>query len=250
METLHTREESSDIESLIGDIDSLPEKYQSTLPFKGLPNYQDPSIIDRRKSLYEKVKDQISSSGKVYYPGSGADPIPYKIFGDRIIYGSLNESNYFKMLKDTNSKKCSSYKKEIENTKNLDLLKTIYADINNSPFAENSFDLIIIHGLPLQIDTKLAKKISKLLKDGGLIVLENYDDIKNIYNQFETLKDQGFIPHKLNMFEGVSQVLYEKNTNSHFTLPITKDQFVKMYQEEPSSVGMSCHAFLVLKKPK
>jgi hypothetical protein len=109
--------------------------------------------ISKRKSFYRYIKKHFKPS-LVYYPGSGFDKVPKSVFGKyHVIHLTLLEhqsnANHLERLGDG-----------IE----------ILGDINNSPIADNSVDMILIHGAA---NKKMLEDFDRVLKPKGIVTIDN-----------------------------------------------------------------------------
>ncbi len=212
-------------------------------------------LESKRVSFYRKLAD-LFPEGRVYYPGSGADPVPLQAFGDRVVYGSLTESNYFRMIKDKGFEKPSAYKALIEQTSNIDQLRAVYADVRNSPFPNKTFRLIIINDLPLIFNDELVQEVNRLLEDGGVLVYEDAGDVKITTQNAESFVKEGFMPHGLDKAGGLSNVTYwgytsrvaMRSEGKQCMNGLSRGQFLEeLHQGRPTK--MRGHLFRVFEKP-
>ncbi|MBI2595465.1 hypothetical protein HYW46_01875 [Candidatus Daviesbacteria bacterium] len=105
---------------------------------------------ENRIPFYQRLRSLLPENFSVYYPGSGADPVPAIVFESRIIYGSLQESDYFGFLRGTAVCTGLCYSEVIKKYGPFGNLKMIYADLFNPPFKDKQFDLVIVDS-PLQM---------------------------------------------------------------------------------------------------
>lgn len=237
------------------------------IEYAGLTKFPNPDgyekdaenkLSKKRVDFYENL-NKFFPEGKMYYPGSGADPIPFKAFGERVVYGSLRESDYFSMLKNPNTPKPIIYAESIKQTKNLDKLKAVYADIYRSPFPDKSFKLITINGSPVKFDESLVSELDRLLSDGGAIVVEDDQDLNVLNENTLMLEKVGFVPHQLDKMGGITSVMYmgfpeneriqAYQNSTRLKTDISKKTFLSHLQKG-KDVSMSGHVFRVFQKPK
>src|SRR3989344_7637668 len=89
---------------------------------------------ESRKTFYEHLSRSLPNEPLIYYPVSGADPVPEIVFGSGVVYGSLRDSNYIGLLKKTDDSRALSYHGAIDKYGPFDDIKMIYANVLNSPF--------------------------------------------------------------------------------------------------------------------
>lgn len=213
-------------------------------------------LENKRVSFYQRLVNSFPQ-GKVYYPGSGADPVPLQMFGDRVVYGSLNDTDYFRMMRDKEFTKPKAYEELIEQTTNTDQLQAVYADVRNSPFPDKTFRIIIINSLPIQFDDQLVQEINRLLEDGGIIVYEDNRDIKILTQNAERFSNAGFTPHELDKVDGMDNITYWGYTSKMVVTDekgnrcmngLSRGQFLEELQGGKAT-KMKGHLFRVFKKP-
>lgn len=238
---------------------------QSNLEYAGITNFPESSdreknasklLAQKRDNFYTELAKKFPH-GKVYYPGSGPDPIPFRFFGERIVYGSLNEAKYLEWLKTNDGSHTSAYKDAINNTKGLDTLKAVYADIRKSPFPDKTFKIIFLNAIPIELDEETIEEIKRLLDDDGVLVYENTSkSLEDVEKDIKNLSTYGMAPSKLDKSGGITNVRYSGYLNGRrvfdddgtpFMFSLSKDQFVeKLRKHEP--VKMKGHEFRVFKK--
>jgi len=233
------------------------------LEYVGMSSFPEPDgfmnnafkKLENKRILFYQQLVNLFPLGKVYYPGSEADPIPLQIFGDRVVYGSLYESDYFRMVKDRELERPIDYEEQIGQTTNTDQLHAVYADVRKSPFPEKTFRIIIINRLRIQFDDKFVQEISRLLVDGGIIVYEDNTDIKILAQNAESFTNIGFTPHELDKTGGIDNITYWgytrklRVTDERGKIGLSRDQFLEELQRG-NATEMRGHLFRVLKKKK
>lgn len=243
-------------------INSETQKIDEGINLDQLPNpdgYKgnaETQVRKKRDKFYKKLAI-LFPDGKVYYPGSGSDPIPFKWFGKKVIYGSLMESNYFSMLKDKRTPKPSAYKAAILQTKNIKQIDGVYADIKKSPFPEKSFKIIILNSIPVEFNQQLAEELKRILDDDGIIVVEENGNIEVLNQQIESLKTRGFSLQQIDGAGVITNVMYfglPKDGGEHYHSdgkPVMSNISLAEFKERFSKgepVQIWGHLFKVLKK--
>lgn len=108
----------------------------------------------RRKDFLEWAKETFHSRN-IYYPGSGWDQLPKKIFGeDAVVHLSLEEirGGYFRKLG-------SGHK--------------VKGDFRESPFKDEAFDAVYICGTPPKITIGAVGEFYRILKNDGVLLFDN-----------------------------------------------------------------------------
>lgn len=119
--------------------------------YQGSPLVDESVSIPRELELLHYLKDTCGVE-KIYYPGSGGDPLPKKVFGENCINGTLSQVDSQMILQNS---------------------QNIFADYRKNPFPNNSFDAIYLHGLAGQedlLEIGALSEITRIIKDNGLIV--------------------------------------------------------------------------------
>ncbi len=238
------------------------------LEYAGISDFPKPDtlnkkrLMQKRKTFYQTLAKEIPR-GLVYYPASGSDPIPFQVFGERVIYSSLDDGNYFKMLKDPSISKPPLYEDEIRATSNLDRLRAIYADIQKTPLSNAVCKAIIMCSTPPNLLTvDIFKELVRILESGGLLVFETESDLKKQKRDIDTLMSTGyFIPHhNLDRFGGLTEVSYfgypdngiqiyqmTPNGKQRLMTDITREEFIESLRNG-KTVSMAGHIFRVFQK--
>lgn len=84
---------------------------------------------------------------RVLYPGSGADKIPRRVFGDRVVSVSREDTAY--------------YRREMN----------VQANMFVNPFPNDAFDMVYMHDIREILAGKPKEELVRVLKDKGLLVL-------------------------------------------------------------------------------
>ncbi len=236
--------------------DKMEVKYENISDPDGFNKGSYEQLLKKR-ALFYGVLAGLLPEGKMYYPGSGSDPIPYQAFGERVVYGSLQEAPYYEMFKNEDEAPLA-YKDVIAATSNRDKLLAVYADIRNSPFPDSSFIGIILNSIPIEFNGAVIGELQRVLQKGGLLVFEDNEDLKLQESKVYKLESNGFKPHVLDKFQGLSDVKYFGFPNNRpfiFTdengkrlmSGLKKDEYAQMLKNG-ENVKMSGHLMRVYKK--
>lgn len=124
-------------------------------------------VDQKRYAFLHWVKKTIDPQ-KIYYPGSGWDKIPKIVFGkNKIFHLSLEEN-----------KDVGGYFPRLGNS-----IK-IQGNFLESPFRDETFDLIIIHNSPYEVTVQGLSEFYRVLKTDGLLVLDNDGWEERMINHF------------------------------------------------------------------
>lgn len=207
----------------------------------------------KRKVFYNKLATKFSE-GKVYYPGSGADPVPYQAFGGRITYGSLDEVKYFDLFKKDDVKLGSANDDEVKNTKDHNNLSAVYADVHKSPFPDRTFKIIIFNGIATTFSDALVAELRRLLQNGGIVIYEDpSEDLKKVEKDINCLTRMGFVPNDMDKDGGQTYVSYFGGTgiyddeHNEIYRGLNRETFLKRLKSG-DPVRMKSHQFRVLQK--
>lgn len=194
-------------------------------------HYREHSQIkdERRQAVYSRIKSKLPEKHLVYYGASGSDPIPGQIFGNSVIYGSL-EKRYFDML-DSPSNGIPLRYKNFEGFPDGTKPKYLLADVYSNPFPDHQLDLVIINMPALfakNQEAALAGELARILKPGGVFILEDegmdiQDDIRSTYqtkwyrNILAALRTVGFQTHPLQKEIGqLSREILRSSSIEHY----------------------------------
>lgn len=219
----------------------------------GFKDGAEEKLEKKRKSFYKKLADKFPN-GMVYYPGSGADPIPYQAFGERIVYGSLDEVRYLDTFKNDDKKLGIAIDEKVKNTQDRDKLSAIYADIHKSPFPDKTFKIMIFNGIAVNFGDTLAEEIKRLLQDGGIVIYEDPSEEAKINEEnVNYLMKVGFVPVDMDKDGGQTYVSYFGATGLHDSegkeiyRGTNRENFLKKLKAG-NPVRMKSHQFRVLQK--
>lgn len=208
-------------------------------------------VLVKRKRFYAELA-ALFSEAKVYYPGCGADPVPYKYFGKNVVYGSLREVDYFGFLRNIDPKGPAVYAEEIKKTRGLDKLVGIYSDFKRSAFKPKSFDVIVMYDFPGDFSKEISIELKRLMVPGGILVYEDDSDLENQFVWVEGLKQEGFKLHKLDRYGGLTGVGYYYRIGSKNDpggrvcgVGLSQEDFVELMMEG-ADVYMAGHVVRVL----
>lgn len=151
-----------------------PELIQ--LPYDSFYRASNEAITQKRSEFYNQLASLLPDKSKVYYPGSGADPIPVTVFPDAI-YSSKDDAEYFSWLKTGNIQQPIRHTKDINELGPFPDLNAVYADVLKNPFGDDTFDLLILHGLPSRVfsNQALAREVKRVTRPEGLVVVDDRD---------------------------------------------------------------------------
>ena len=170
-----------------------------------------------RRNFYQLLKNELPADLWVYYPGSGADPIPAAVYGPKAVYTSnVKRDNFYYRALKSEEEPPNRYKRSIEEFGPFKDLNVLYSDVRTSPFRDASFDLIILNGLRGNINTtEFVNEISRILKPGGILVVEgdiSIDIQGRLDEQYSKLLQNfynlGFSLHELDRYGGAMNVTY------------------------------------------
>jgi SAM-dependent methyltransferase len=130
----------------------------------------------KRRAFLRFVQDTYDPE-HVYYPGSGTDRFPKEELGeDTITHLSLEENKdwysggYFDRLGSG---------------------QKVQGNYLQSPFKDGAFDAVFIHNTPVKTTTEGLKEFERVLKDKGVILLDNSNwDNKQLQDFLETVRER------------------------------------------------------------
>lgn len=201
-------------------------------------------ILQERENIYSFVRQEIMRRFNrviAYYPASGSDPIPLKIFGQDIIYGSLPDRPYIRWLKDARGHLPLSYKNRIRRQGPQPDLQAVLADINCPPFNNNQFNLIVVHDLPADLiaNKNVIQKLYDLLCPGGIFVAEGYAWLTTLEILYDNISQGRFRQcSKLNELEQLMNFKYFADG-----LPTSNLEFMQLLKRRPSRKGLTMFAY-------
>lgn len=161
---------------------------------QGLPLVDESISIPREIKLLHYLKETCGVK-KIYYPGSGGDPLPKRVFGDACINGTLSPVDSPMILNNS---------------------QNVFADYRNNPFPSKSFDAVYLHGLAGQealLEPEALPEIIRIVKENGLIVWVD-DDIPSSQSKYlQRIEELGLKDITPKMFSKV--VGKQKSINSN-----------------------------------
>lgn len=151
------------------------------------------SIWHEREKEYEKNRrgflqwvENTYHPQKIYYPGSGKDRLPKEVLGEnRVVHLSLEEN-----------KEIGGYFLRLGSGQKVE------GDFLRSPFKDESFDAVFVHDTPIGVTTQGTAEFYRVLKEGGVLVLDNgnWDDreLQRFLHIVQELLRQQQLPKEFN----------------------------------------------------
>lgn len=189
-------------------------------------HYQKLNLI--RRTFFQTLRFEQGFNLSLYYPGSGADPIPASVFGENVVYSSKDEqdSDYFTWLMKNPQGGPIRYRASLREYGPFPNLKVLYADISNSPFLNGSLDIVVVNYLPNSLVRNSIFEISRLLRPNGVFVFEAETSIDQNGNLQEGYGEvlarilaAGFTQHSLDKFGGAMFITYISKAHPVGSLP-------------------------------
>ncbi len=136
------------------------------------PKYKKMTFDEKRMIFMEYIKGKYKPL-IVYYPASGADMVPKKVFGETsVIHLSLPENE-----------------KEVKYLERLGNGIKLLGDMEESPLADSSVDLIWICLRGGRVNGRALKDFMRVLKKGGLIAVEESQNTDGNRHKWQELLD-------------------------------------------------------------
>ena len=166
---------------------------------QGLPLVDKSISTPREIELLHYLKN-VCGVKSMYYPGSGGDSLPKKVFGDKCVNGTLSPNDSPMILNNS---------------------QDIFADYRNNPFPNKSFDAVYLHCLAGQTDI-LEKgalpEISRIVKENGLIVWVD-DSMPSLQSKYlQKIRELGLkdiTPAKFSELVGKMKFANSKEESGH-----------------------------------
>ncbi len=171
------------------------------------------AVADCRKEFLKWIQSEFNPKNMLY-AGSGRDKLPKSVLGeDAVIHLSLEENKpWFP----------GGYFSELSGG------KKIQGDFLQPPFKEKTLDAVYIHDAPEDIVKKGLGEFKRILKDSGILILDNSGWFEDQMADFVKATEKDFtkilLPKKFNNPENTYRNImnWSESTNSGLTLGIER----------------------------
>ena len=175
------------------DYNAHPDEIEKT---SSIWESHETAVENRRKEFLKWVQSEFNPKN-ILYAGSGNDALPKKILGeDAVIHISLEENEAWFP---------GGYFSELGSG------KKIKGDFLKAPFKDKILDAVYIHDAPENIVKKGLKEFKRILRDSGILILDNSNWFEEQVEDFIKVTEKDFVkialPEKFNNPEDMYRII-------------------------------------------